>query len=155
MFSAELWSDRHGVTERNPTLAFSIASIDPGDLPQDRLIPEYHPQISVRRRRKAEVQRAGEAEKRQRDAFRMQDRHPAASYHDLPEEVRSYIYRIEIENYDFKQERAVGGPMFASVLGAAILGVNYLGVDIQPIGLIWPYASGLLMLIAPWFLHSR
>ena len=56
-----LWSDRHGVIERDPTLAFSRASIDPGDLPQDRLISEYHPQISTRRRRGAEVQRAGEA----------------------------------------------------------------------------------------------
>jgi hypothetical protein len=43
--SAGLWSDRHGVTERNPTLAFSRASIDPGDLPQDRPVPKHGRQI--------------------------------------------------------------------------------------------------------------
>ncbi len=58
-FQRGLWSDRHGVTLRNPTLAFSRASIDPVDLPQDRLIQEYHPQISAGRRRGAEIQRAG------------------------------------------------------------------------------------------------
>ncbi len=36
-FQRGLWSDRHGVTERNSTLAFSRASIVPGDLPQDGL----------------------------------------------------------------------------------------------------------------------
>ncbi len=56
MFSAGLWSDRHGVTERNPTLAFSRAHIDPGDLPQDRPIPEYHPQIPAPERCGTEVQ---------------------------------------------------------------------------------------------------
>jgi hypothetical protein len=48
MFSGGLWSDRHGVTERNPALEFSRASIDPGDFPQDRLIPGCHSQISSR-----------------------------------------------------------------------------------------------------------
>ncbi len=38
-FQRGLWSDRHGVIERDPTLAFSRATIDTGDLPQDRLIP--------------------------------------------------------------------------------------------------------------------
>jgi hypothetical protein len=49
-----------------------------------------------------------EAEKRQFDAFRMQPRHPAATYDDLPEEVQNYIGRIEIELYDKKQEGAAG-----------------------------------------------
>jgi hypothetical protein len=31
-FSGGLWSDRHGATERDATLAFSRASIDPGDM---------------------------------------------------------------------------------------------------------------------------
>lgn len=99
--------------------------------------------------------KVSEAEKRQLEAFRMQVRHPASSCQDLPKEVRSYIYRLEIENYDFKQERAVAGPMFASVLGAAILGVSYFGLHIQPTESIWPCAFGLLLLIAPWFLFSR
>ena len=31
-FQRGLWSDRHGVIERDPTLAFSRTFIDPGDL---------------------------------------------------------------------------------------------------------------------------
>src|SRR6478752_866091 len=61
-FQRGLWSDRHGVTKRDPALAFSRASIDPGDLPQNRLVPEYHPQIPAPERRGTEVQGSGEAE---------------------------------------------------------------------------------------------
>ncbi|MBY3220908.1 hypothetical protein [Rhizobium laguerreae] len=99
--------------------------------------------------------KVSEAEKRQLDAFRTQERHPAASYQDLPEEVQSYISRLELENYDFKQEKAANGSLFVSVLGATILGVNYFGVHIQPAASIWPYAFGLLLLLAPWFVSSR
>lgn len=99
--------------------------------------------------------KVSEAQKRQLDAFRMQERHPAASYQDLPEEVQSYISRLELENYDFKQEKAANRPILASLLGAAILGVNYFGVFVQPSGSIWPYAIGLLLLIAPWFVYGR
>jgi hypothetical protein len=45
-----------------------------------------------------------EAEKRQFDAFRVQPKHPAAQYHELPEEVQSYINRIECELYDKRQD---------------------------------------------------
>ena len=61
-FQRGLWSDRHGVIERDPTLAFSRPFIDPGDLPQDRLIPEYHSQIPAPGRCGAEVQGPGAAE---------------------------------------------------------------------------------------------
>ena len=57
-----LWSDRHGIIERNPTLAFSRPFIDPGDLPQDGLIPEYYPQISAIERRGAIISGSGAAE---------------------------------------------------------------------------------------------
>ncbi|WP_312609106.1 hypothetical protein [Agrobacterium pusense] len=99
--------------------------------------------------------KVSEAQKRQLDAFRMQERHPAASCQDLPEEVRSYISQIEIENYDFKQEKGASGPMLAGLIGVAILGVSYFGVDIQPTASIWPYAFGLLLLIVPWFIYGR
>src|SRR5262245_48784989 len=44
-----------------------------------------------------------EVEKRQLDAFRMQEKHPAADYDDLPEEVKRYIGSLEMEVYDNKQ----------------------------------------------------
>jgi hypothetical protein len=37
------------------------------------------------------------AEKRQLDFFRMQDKHPAATYDSLPQEVQSYIGGLELE----------------------------------------------------------
>jgi hypothetical protein len=46
-FSRGLWSDRHGVTERYPTLAFSREVIDPGDFAPDRPVPEHDPQVSA------------------------------------------------------------------------------------------------------------
>ena len=46
-FERGLWSDRHGIIERYPTLAFPRAFIDPGDLPQERPVPEHHPQVSA------------------------------------------------------------------------------------------------------------
>ena len=61
-----------------------------------------------------------EAEKRQLDAFRMQEQHPAARQEDLPEEVRSYIGRIEMKLYDLKQETAASRALVASVAGAAL-----------------------------------
>ncbi|MGO7266133.1 hypothetical protein [Rhizobium johnstonii] len=99
--------------------------------------------------------KVSEAEKLQLDAFRMQERHPAASHSDLPEEVCSYISRLEMENYDIKQQRAATGPMLTSLLGAAILGVSHFGVHIQPTDSIWPYGLGSILLIAPWFIYSR
>jgi hypothetical protein len=40
-----------------------------------------------------------ENEKRQLDFFRMQEKHPAADYDSLPEEVQRYINRITMEHY--------------------------------------------------------
>jgi hypothetical protein len=42
-FQRGLWSDRHGVIERDPTLAFSRAFTDPGDFAQDQPVPKHHP----------------------------------------------------------------------------------------------------------------
>lgn len=46
-FQRGLRSDRHGVIERDPTLAFSRTFIDPGDWSQDWSVPEYRAQISA------------------------------------------------------------------------------------------------------------
>ncbi|ANL74282.1 hypothetical protein AMC83_PA00055 (plasmid) [Rhizobium phaseoli] len=98
--------------------------------------------------------RMTEGEKRQLDSFRMRERHPAASYLDLPEEVQSYIIRIELENYDLKQGNAASGALFLSGVGAAMLCVNYFGVHVQPAESFWSYAVALFFLIVPWFRHS-
>jgi hypothetical protein len=55
-----------------------------------------------------------EAEKRTLDSFRMKDKHPAATKDHLPEEVKSYINRLEFELYDLKQDKLVGQTLAAS-----------------------------------------
>jgi hypothetical protein len=51
-----------------------------------------------------------EAEKRELHAFRMQARHPAYQYGDLPEHVESYIARLEIEAYDLSRSEPPRAP---------------------------------------------
>jgi hypothetical protein len=92
-----------------------------------------------------------EAEKRQLDAFRMQPKHPAACEEDLPEEVREYIGRIELELYDKKQDEAAGYAVFWSVLGAVLLFLIYKGVfgPSTP----WSYAAAVFAMVVPWLVY--
>ncbi|WP_139793307.1 hypothetical protein [Ensifer aridi] len=92
-----------------------------------------------------------EAEKRQLDAFRMQEQHPSARYIDLPNEVQSYISAVQIELYDLKQSGAASRAMLATALGAAVLYASYFGIG--PTESHWPYLAGLALLIAPWFFY--
>lgn len=93
-----------------------------------------------------------EAEKRQLDAFRMKEPHPAADFSDLPEEVQSYISRIEMAHYDLKQEGAAAKSLALTVVGAVVLYVSYYGVP--PATSIWPYVAGALLVIIPWFYYK-
>jgi hypothetical protein len=92
-----------------------------------------------------------EEEKRQLDAFRMQPTHPAARLDDLPEEVRNYIGRIELELYDKKQDGAASRAMFYSAIGAALHFLIYTGFFGAPT--VWSYAAGVLLLVVPWFIY--
>jgi hypothetical protein len=89
-----------------------------------------------------------EAEKRQLDAFRAQPKHPATRFEDLPEEVRNYVVRIELELHDIKTEVVFGRAVFVSLFGAAMLALHYTGcITASP----WNYAADLLLLVVPWF----
>ena len=93
-----------------------------------------------------------EVEKRELDAFRMQEKHPANHYQDLPDEVQSYINALELQVYDFKQEKAVAKPIFASFLGAMGIFLTYKGLgSLGNFG----YWLGVLLLTVPWFLYIR
>jgi hypothetical protein len=95
-----------------------------------------------------------EAEKRKLDALRMQPKHPAASWEDLPEEVQNYLIKIELELYDMKQERAVSKAMFLSAIGAGLIYLNYVGFFGVPVPW-WRYAAGALFLVVPWFAYRH
>jgi hypothetical protein len=93
-----------------------------------------------------------EAEKRKLDAFRMQPKHPAARNEDLPEEVQSYINRLEMEIYDFKQDKTAAQAFGLSLFGCASLYLSYYGLPSSSSP--WPYAGGLLLLVIPWFVYA-
>jgi hypothetical protein len=71
-----------------------------------------------------------EAEKRELDSFRHREseggEHPSASYGDLPEEVQSYLSKIEIEYYDLIQQTLVGRCLLLSGVGLFLL-LNHFG----------------------------
>ncbi len=62
-----------------------------------------------------------EHEKRFLDSFRLEDKHPSASYGDLPEEVRHYITHLEHKIYDAEQGKVFFGCAFVSFLGGLLL----------------------------------
>ncbi|MEY9198470.1 hypothetical protein ABIA16_003586 [Sinorhizobium fredii] len=92
-----------------------------------------------------------EVEKRRLDAYRMQPSHPAATIDELPEEVQSYINRLEIELYDKKQDMLAGRTIGVSSVGAAWLCINYFGL---PAPTIWTYAFGMALLAVPWLIYQ-
>lgn len=66
-----------------------------------------------------------ELEKRHLDSFQNAERHPAAAYHDLPDEVQQYISEIELALYDRKQEALIGGTLGLTGIGAFLFFVAY------------------------------
>ena len=66
-----------------------------------------------------------ENEKRQLNSFRMRERHPAATYDDLPLEVQRHIAGLQIELYDKTQEALVLPALLVSGVGAFFL-VRYI-----------------------------
>lgn len=97
-----------------------------------------------------------EDEKRELDFFRHREKsqgikHPAASYDDLPEEVGSYIAKLQIENYDHTQERLVGRCFIGSAIGALILASYFGWVPQRDSTLMFIY--GAVLLVAPWIYY--
>jgi hypothetical protein len=95
-----------------------------------------------------------EDEKRELDSFRYRAEHegvahPAASFSDLPEEVGSYISKLEIELYDKIQEQLVGRCFLLSGLGAFLL-LNYFGWFTLNYHSAERLLFGAVLLLVPW-----
>ena len=93
-----------------------------------------------------------EAEKRELDSLRHREseggeRH-SASYDDLPEEVQSYISKIEIERYDLIQETLVGRCFLLSGIGLVFL-LNYFGWISSKYDSTEVFLAGVFLLLAP------
>lgn len=93
-----------------------------------------------------------ESEKRQFDAFRSLPKHPAALSEELPEEVQSYINRIELELYDAKQSEAAIGFVAAAGFGIALMAINY--VERIPASDLYYFVGGGIVAYS-WFRYGR
>jgi hypothetical protein len=93
-----------------------------------------------------------EDQKRHLDQIRMRDRHPAASFSDLPEEVQSYLSGLEMTIYDAKQEKAVAKAFIFSAMGVALIYYGYKGAAYLPLPSI---IFGIVVLIGAWPLYGR
>ena len=92
-----------------------------------------------------------EAEKRELDRVRAQPSHPALKCMPLPEHVQMYIYGLEIEAYDAKQEPPATRAIIFSLAGATLLYANHYGFT--PRDSIWDYAFGIILVIVPWIVY--
>jgi hypothetical protein len=91
------------------------------------------------------------AEKGKLDAARALPRHPAARYDDLPEEVQTYIAKLELEAYDLKQDWAASKPIASTAVVIVVLSLHYFPSPPT----FWMWAVGLFLLIVPWFVYRR
>ena len=89
-----------------------------------------------------------EAQKRILNSLRMKPTHPAATTNDLPEEVVSYINRIECDVYNLRQETLAIRTIVVSLVGAAWINICYFG---PPPETGWTYIIGAGLLVTPWF----
>jgi len=101
-----------------------------------------------------------EDEKRELDSFRWLaqqpgGKHPAAEYSDLPEEVQSYISKLEIELHDERGTLLMVRVLVASGIGILII-ANYFGWRI-PInnGSMWSLLGGLFLIVFGWVYYFR
>ncbi|WP_024587573.1 hypothetical protein [Aliihoeflea sp. 2WW] len=94
-----------------------------------------------------------EAQKRKLDAIRDRDVHPAAKLANLPDEVKNYIGRLELEAYDAKQSQTAAGPILFMLAILCIMALNYFGIEASTDRS--RYIVGAAMIIAAWIVYSR
>lgn len=104
-------------------------------------------------RRKDYKGNLSEEEKRHLDGFRLQDKHPAAAYEDLPSEVQSYIVELELKVYDSLQDAEAGRAFVGTGVAAFIVFAAYHN-------LIWAdpvvgYAIGAAVFGFSWLWYWR
>jgi hypothetical protein len=92
-----------------------------------------------------------EDQKRRLDSFRMREKHPADTYDSLPEEVKNYINKLEMEVYDNKQQSLAARCLLVSGVSAFFLARYILGYD-EGSWLEYGWALGVIL---PWIYHHR
>lgn len=88
-----------------------------------------------------------ERDKRVLDSIRLQEKHPAATYASLPEEVQNYITRLECDLYSAKQSMLFYSCAFVTFLG--VLGIVRWWKDSINYG-NWTVLTSIVLIVAPW-----
>lgn len=92
-------------------------------------------------------------EKRKLDSLRASEKHPAARYSDLPEEVQSYIARLSTELYNEKQVASVGRAVVLTAFSILLMALIYIGYYIfYP---ITSYFGSVCLIIYAWVTRNR
>lgn len=94
-----------------------------------------------------------EANKRKLDTLRDKERYPSTRWHSIPEDVRNYISRLELELYDYKQQEAASRLISFCLLVIALMALNYFGFEASTDS--WLYVIGIGLIAFSWFSYSR
>jgi len=103
-------------------------------------------------RRKDYKGELSEEDKRILDSFRLKEKHPSTCYEDLPDDVQSYINRIELELFDKKQESAAGKAFALTCIAVFLIYLAFIG---QVYSSIFAYLSGAGIIFFAWFQYRR
>jgi len=95
-----------------------------------------------------------EDKKRELDSFRFREKthhekHPAASWDDLPEEVTDYINKLQVELYDRTQDSLFNACLVMSGIGGFMI-LTHFGWISSRYDSMEVFLSGVLLFLAPW-----
>ncbi len=94
-----------------------------------------------------------EGDKRQLDAFRMQDKHHATDRFDLPEDVQGYINKLEFDLIDLKRQNSLNASSLTTVAAIAFSYYSYLGNGWANEYVI--YTLSVVLIIFAWWKHRK
>ena len=94
-----------------------------------------------------------EEEKAYLDSFRLEEKHPAVAFEDLPEEVQGYVTELELIAYDAKQDGVVTKAFVLTAIGVLVIYLAY-----RELGWLFPllgYVVGGAVIAFAWVNYSR
>lgn len=94
-----------------------------------------------------------EEEKRYLDSFRLEKKHPAATFDELPSEVQSYLMELEQAVYDKKQEGAATKALILNGIGAFMIFTAYR--ETSWYGPLFGYVLGGAVIAFAWINYPR
>ena len=95
-----------------------------------------------------------EDDKRELDSFRFREkahneRHPAASWDDLPEEVTDYVSKLQVELYNKTQDSLFNACLVMSGIGGFMI-LTHFGWISSRFDAIEVFLSGVFLFLTPW-----